>query len=1122
MVHSRSDQGELAALGRELFDWLDGGQRQLSVLLERAPSPLVFEIQSPRSPSESVWALLRAPWELLARSRTGFLAADELVRFSVVRRLGPVESARALDDFRLGLAFMASAPAGQHELDYEAEEAAILEAVGDGRVDLTVEDTGDPVQLGTRLAESGEMTAVHVSCHGLNNWRAEGSSLGVPVLLLENEFGGPRPTTAAELVRLLPAMPRLVFVSACLTATSADAPVPIGSGTGRKAGPDGEGNGELVVHSLATALVTAGVGAVIGWDGSVQDRSATLFAEALYRNLANGVDLAVAVGDARRTLLRANDVVVGADWHLARVWLAPAGGGQLVRGRRKRSLVTATRGTKIFLDRKQQVPVASPQMFVGRRLELQAALRALREGRRAGVLLHGQGRLGKSSLAARIADRFPGYAVAVVFGRYDAVSIVDAVGVAVRANRDARELIERELPRIRQQPEAIEAVLVDLLSGPCAQSGAGQQPLLLIIDDLEQILEDNPAGPHRMAAAYAPTLAAVLRAFEPSETDSRLLITSRFTFTLDGLESRLEPVQLRSMSLVAQHKLQRRQQGLASEQCRKERAELAERAITVSRGNPGLQDLIGQRVVYNEHVPNARAETTVIEMEAYLHQGDLPADAEVRSFLENLALDALLGEAGTASVALLRAATLFDLPVPAPVLDNLAGQLGGSPTRLRGLGLLEPHRDRYDPNRPAMAVNPLIRGRLQPLTAHEHTTLATATIDGLFSAWGGEKPPLPRETELDLQLTRLALAGDRPTVVAACATPAMAQLRAGPAEDAATLGKDAIALLDRHHQPAPLPLLRLTAEAALTSGAADTGEALLDRALHTAADVGDNLEPARVMATRADRHLLTGERDQAEQLLEQAHRLFTAAGAEGEATVVTGHLAEVAEQRGEYAEAERIRRQVVLPVFERLGDVRSEAATWGQLADLAEGRGEYGEAERIRRQVVLPVFERLGDVRSVAVAWGQLADLAELRGEYEEAERIRREDVLPVLERLGDVREAAVIWGQLADLAELRGEYEEAERIRRQVVLPVFERLGDVRSEAATWGNLADLAERRGEYEEAERIHREDVLPVFERLGDVRSEAVTWGNLADLAERRGEYEEAERIRREIELPVYER
>ena len=73
-----------------------------------------------------------------------------------------------------------------------------------------------------------------------------------------------------------------MFVSACLTATGADVPGHVPPGDGRKvdAGPDAGGG--LVAHSLATALVAAGIPAVIGWDGSVDDRAATLFARRLY------------------------------------------------------------------------------------------------------------------------------------------------------------------------------------------------------------------------------------------------------------------------------------------------------------------------------------------------------------------------------------------------------------------------------------------------------------------------------------------------------------------------------------------------------------------------------------------------------------------------------------------------------------------------------------------------------------------------------------------------------------------------------------------------------------------------------------------------------------------------
>ena len=538
-VQASAEDSVFVGLGRELYAWLDGDQGQLTALLEKAPRPLVFEVRGPRSPSDAAWAVLRAPFELLARPDGGFLAEDALARFCPVRRLGSPQAQPELDQFRLGLAFMASSPRGQHELDFEAEEAAILTAVGERRIDLMVDDTGDPEQLAQRLADAGGMPVVHLSCHGLNNWPDPSGGPGVPVLMMEDELGGGRPTTAADLVRLLAKRPRLLFVSACLTATGADATGHLPPGNGHKGDPGPGGKDGLVAHSLATALVAAGMPAVIGWDGSVDDRAATLFATRLYQDLAKQGDLAEAAGDARRALLESADPVVRADWHLARLWLGPAGGGPIVAGTRKRTLIPATHGTKTFLGRKQNVPVAAAEMFVGRRPQLQQALRALRSGDRAGVLLHGQGRLGKSSLAARIADRRPDLAVAVVFGDYSALGILDAIATAVRADPAARQLVQSGLAEVRQRPEAIEAVLIDLLTGPCAQPGENnQRPLLLIIDDLEQILEADPAGPHRVTPAQAPVLAAVLRAFNPAETDSRLLVTSRFTFTLNGLQDR--------------------------------------------------------------------------------------------------------------------------------------------------------------------------------------------------------------------------------------------------------------------------------------------------------------------------------------------------------------------------------------------------------------------------------------------------------------------------------------------------------------------------------------------------------------------------------------------------------
>jgi hypothetical protein len=91
------------------------------------------------------------------------------------------------------------------------------------------------------------------------------------------------------------------------------------------------------------------------------------------------------------------------DWHLTRLWLGPHGGGAIVGSTVRREMMPATHGDKQFLVKeRQRVPVASYEMFVGRRRELQ---KALRDSEHAGMLLHGMGRLGKSSLAARIANR---------------------------------------------------------------------------------------------------------------------------------------------------------------------------------------------------------------------------------------------------------------------------------------------------------------------------------------------------------------------------------------------------------------------------------------------------------------------------------------------------------------------------------------------------------------------------------------------------------------------------------------------------------------------------------------------------------------------------------------------
>jgi tetratricopeptide (TPR) repeat protein len=73
-----------------------------------------------------------------------------------------------------------------------------------------------------------------------------------------------------------------------------------------------------------------------------------------------------------------------------------------------------------------------------------------------------------------------------------------------------------------------------------------------------------------------------------------------------------------------------------------------------------------------------------------------------------------------------------------------------------------------------------------------------------------------------------------------------------------------------------------------------------------------------------------------------------------------------------------------------------------------QARGQLDEALRIRQEEELPVYERLGDVRSRAVTLGRIADVYQARGQWDEALRIRQEEQLPVYERLRSARDLLI------------------------------------------------------------------------------------------------------------------
>ncbi|MFW6133757.1 MAG: CHAT domain-containing protein, partial [Planctomycetota bacterium] len=970
------DATALAPLGTDLFAWLDGAGWASAWWRGSGPRGLEIAVDDPRGAEAR--ALLDLPWEILV-CRGEFLAADATQPFVVFRSIGRPRDGRPAPalyrDF--ALMFMASAPRGRRELNFEAEEAAILQATERLPVQVVVEESGCAEFLADRLAQDGPFEAVHLSCHGD---LVEGDR---SVLALETPEGDVAVATPGDVAGVLgDRKAPLVFLSACRTA---------------------EGGGNEATEPFARELIRAGVPNVLGWDGSVYDPDATAFAGTLYGELAKHASVPYAAAMARAALLRSylNDPDTGRHWHLARIYAGKAGAGPCCdRGKKKRRL-RRNAGFKAFLDAaNRRGPVAAADEFVGRRRRAQDILRVFNSADAPGVLIHGMGDLGKSSLAARIANRMPGHKTVLIYEDYDAPAVFERLLAAVPpAKRETWERTWRE--SIRNNGAKLADALEAMLEGP-----PGETPMLLIVDDLEQILE-KPGPDHTItpvadaagsADAWRISLSAILRAFGAAETDSRLLLTSRYDFTCpDGkgadLSATLKRVQLKPMESGERVKQWRAAARKAEREAKREidvDAERVGRAVALARGNPGLQAILCRPILSGETAVAAKAMDAV---EAWWQTGEVPADDNAAGeFFQRVSFQTY-SEALTADQRTqLRAATLFseDIPIPLAALEAAGTALGAKDaaaglTRLIGLGLVDTW-GRINAVEHA-AVNPLARPLVDALSDAEMNKLATAAMAPLAKAWADEDGDFPR-SPLSVEAAWLALHGGVDAAMidaAAVAAGSYLFYDEHDARKALVFLKAALAKLDAQGEEARPAFFLLAANCAERVGKMDFRTALLERAIRLESDDKATVAWCRVLHAET----MSGRDgpERAMNVLREATALYEQIGLPRERAIALGKIADILQQRGETDEALRICREEELPVYERLGDVRSRAVTMGQIADILQQRAETDEALRIRREEQLPVYERLGDVRERAVTLGKIADILQQRGETDEALR---------------------------------------------------------------------------------------------------------------------------------------
>ncbi|QFS51633.1 CHAT domain-containing protein [Nostoc sphaeroides] len=542
-------QKDHAETGQILYNWLDGSDRNLQrEIAKHRRLGIVLAIAATER-------LAHLPWELLHDGKSFLvecIPAIIPIRWVKDENSAQLSIEDAPADRALNVLFMATSPRGvEPELDFEAEEAQVLSATKRQPLCLTVEESGCLSELGYLLKdyEQGHFDVVHLTGHA--TFRDE-----EPRFITETEFGEAEYSSAEDIATKLQfQQPKLIFLSGCNTGYSRDA------GT---------------VPSMAEALLNRGATAVIGWGQRVRDTDATATAAALYQELSAGMTVLQALALCYQTLLQKQ----ARDWHLLRLYVAQTLPSALVK--RGRKPVPRPSVASEFIDSEKKLRVATRETFVGRRRQLQNCLRVLKtSSQEIGVLIHGMGGLGKSTIAARLCDRLPEYEKLVWWRQIDESSLVNKLADKLKTSEQRTAL--------RESTDELKYRLRDVLT---ELNQAGEKPFLLIFDDFEWNLEHRQ-GRYILKTQVAEVFKALVWAIEETYAAHQIIITCRYDF-----ESNLnESFYKQPLESLRKSDLQKKLNRLEAFNSKGIKANLIERAKVLADGNPRLLEWLNDEVL---------------------------------------------------------------------------------------------------------------------------------------------------------------------------------------------------------------------------------------------------------------------------------------------------------------------------------------------------------------------------------------------------------------------------------------------------------------------------------------------------------------------------------------------